>query len=77
MYNLGTFTANKVNFIWFFTLILGLDALIFRPVKGASSVIPFKGTCTLRYVATLIQGNRVVKDIENFEESTSFVNFHQ
>ena len=37
LYYLGTFTANKVNFTWFFTLILGLDASPFRRVKGACS----------------------------------------
>ena len=47
LYYFGTFTANKVNFTWFFNLILGLDASTFRRVKGACSVIPFKGTCAL------------------------------
>ena len=37
------FTANKLNFTWFLTLILGLDASTFRRIKGACSVSPFKG----------------------------------
>ena len=48
VYYLGTFIAKKVNFTWFLTLILGLDALTFRQVKGACSVIPFKGACTVK-----------------------------
>ena len=40
VYHLGIFAANKVNFTWFVTVILGLDASTFRWVKGACSVIP-------------------------------------
>ena len=54
LYYLGTFTANKVNFTWFFTLILGLDTSTFRRVKGACSVILFEGAFTLKW------GNRVI-----------------
>ena len=53
VYYLGIFAANKVNFTWFMTLILGLDAWTFRLVKGAYSVIPFKGAFALK------RGNRV------------------
>ena len=41
MYDLGTLTVNKVDFILFLTLILGLDTSTFRRVKGACSVIPW------------------------------------
>ena len=51
--NLGRFAANKVNFTWFVTLILGLDASTFQWVKGACSVIPFKGACALEWGAPL------------------------
>ena len=47
------FAANKVNFTWFVTLILGLDASTFRWVKGACSVILFKGACALTRGAPL------------------------
>ena len=50
---LGTFAADRVNFIWFLTLILGLDASTFRRVKGACSVIPFTGACVLKQGASL------------------------
>ena len=53
LYHLGTFTANKVDFTWFFTPILGLNASTFRRVKGACSVIPFKGACALKRGAPL------------------------
>ena len=43
LYYLGQSTANKVNFTWLFTLILGLDASTFRRVKGACSVILKRG----------------------------------
>ena len=49
------FAANKVNFTWFVTLILGLDASTFRWVKGACSVIPFKGASGCAFK----RGNRV------------------
>ena len=35
VYYLGRFAANKVNFTWFVTLILGVDASTFRLDKGA------------------------------------------
>ena len=50
---LGRFAAKKVNFTWFVTLILGLDALTFRWVKGACRVILLKGACTLKRDASL------------------------
>ena len=53
VYHLGTFAANKVNFTWFVTLILGLDASTFRLVNGACSVIPFECACTLKRGAPL------------------------
>ena len=53
VYYLEIFAANKVNFTWFVTLILGLDASTFRWVKGACSVIPFKGACALKRGAPL------------------------
>ena len=33
LYDFETSTTNKVNFIWFLTLILGLDALTFWQAK--------------------------------------------
>ena len=59
VYYLGTFTANKVNFTWFLTLILGLDTSPFLWVKGACSVIPFR--------SALIWGNRVPAKFEFVE----------
>ena len=53
VYYLERFAANKVNFTWFVTLILGLDASTFQWVKGACSVIPFKGACALKRGAPL------------------------
>ena len=53
VYYSGIFAANKVYFTWFVTLILTLDASTFRCVKGACSVIPFKGACTLKWGAHL------------------------
>ena len=61
VYYLGRFAANKVNFTWFVTLILGMDASNFRWVKGACSVIPFKGACVLKQGAPFKRGNRVIK----------------
>ena len=51
VYHLERFAANKVNFTWFVTLILGLDTSTFRWVKGECSVIPFMGACALKRVA--------------------------
>ena len=48
VHDLGTFTATKVNLIWFLTLILKLKVSFFYMVKGTRSVIP------LRYQAPLI-----------------------
>ena len=48
LYHLGTYTANKVNSTWFYTLILGLDVSTFQLVKGACSVIPFQGESALK-----------------------------
>ena len=45
VYHLGRFAEKKVNFT------LGLDASAFRRVKGACSVIMFKGTCALEFGA--------------------------
>ena len=53
VYYLKTFTARKVNFTWFFTFILELDASTFRRVKGRYGVIPFKDTCALKRGAPL------------------------
>ena len=63
VYDLGTYTANIVNFTWFLKLILGLDASTFRRVKGACSVISFKGTCTLKWDAPLSRGIRYVQNL--------------
>ena len=49
LYHLGTFTVNTC----FFILILGLDASTFGRVKGACSVILFKGACALKQGAPL------------------------
>ena len=56
VYYLGRFAANKVDFTWFVTLILELDASTFRWVKGACSVIPFKGACAIKLGAPLSAG---------------------
>ena len=48
VYDLGTFTAKKVNSIWILTLILELNASTFQQVKGACSVIPYKGAYGVR-----------------------------
>ena len=53
VYYLGKFSANKVNFTWFLTLILGLDASTFRQVKGACSGIPFRAHAPLNGVHPL------------------------
>ena len=45
------YEQSKFYLVW--TLILGLDASTFRCVKGACSVIPFKGACTLKWGAHL------------------------
>ena len=44
VYYLGRFAANKVDFTWFVTLILGLDASAFRWVKGSCGDAPLNGT---------------------------------
>ena len=44
----GTFTAKKVNFIKFLTLIPELDASTFRQVKDACSIILFKGAWAIK-----------------------------
>ena len=56
VYDLGIFTAKKVNFVWLFTLNLRLHALTFHWVKGACNVIPFKGVCALKCSAPLPGG---------------------
>ena len=56
LYHLGTFTANKVNFIWALTLVLGLDATTFRLVRDACNVIPLKIACALKWGAPLSGG---------------------
>ena len=54
------FTINKVNYAWFLTFFLSLDASTFRRVKGACSVILFKGACALKCRCALVHGNRVI-----------------
>ena len=55
-FDLGTFTANKVNSIWFLTLILGLDVLTFQSVSGACSLIQLEGAWSLKWSAPLSGG---------------------
>ena len=38
VYEIGTFTANKVHFTWFLTLVLRVYASTFQRVKGACSI---------------------------------------
>ena len=49
VYDSGTFTSNKVNFIWFLTFFLGLNAMTFQPVKSACSFVKgnvlYHGSC--------------------------------
>ena len=52
VYDSIIFTANKINFVSFLCLILGLDVWTF-PMGGTGSVIPFKGACVLKWGAPL------------------------